>query len=246
MPRFLTVEELAAARGRPVLSAAGERVGDLEEIYYDNNTGEPEWLGIGTGFIVTKRVVVPTSGAHLSDDAFRLPYTRAQIESSPEVTGDQIDEETALALFDHYGIEPPPPPAPATEGGVATGETPAVTRHEEELLVGKRPVEAGAVRLRKWVETAPVAVDVELQRETVQVRREPIDQPVEGAAIGAQEIEVPVQAEAPVVQKQTVAKERIVVEKGVETETQTIEDEIRREHVEVEGAEPAAEEQLER
>ena len=50
-----------------------------------------------------------------------------------------------------------------------------------------------------------------------------------------QEVEVPLREEQPVVQKETVAKERIGLEKDVETERQTVGDEVRKERVEVEG-----------
>jgi hypothetical protein len=72
-----------------------------------------------------------------------------------------------------------------------------VTRSEEELVVGKQQTEPGRVRLRTWVETEPVALDVELQRETARVVREDIDEPVshDERAFGAEEIEVRLRAE---------------------------------------------------
>ena len=112
-----------------------------------------------------------------------------------------------------------------------------MTRSEEELQVGTRQTEAGSVRLRKWVETEPVALDVELQRETARVVREDLDQPVarDDAAFAEEEVEVPLRAEQAVTSKQTVAKERVGVEKDVETTTETVADEVRKERVEVEG-----------
>jgi uncharacterized protein (TIGR02271 family) len=236
------VEELAAARGKPVLSSEGKRIGDLDEIYFDDASREPEWLAIGTGFISTKRVVVPVAGAHLSEDGFHLPFTKEQVESSPAVDGEHIDNAKAAELFRYYGIEPPAhaPSEAETQAMPVADEAPAagpqaVTRHEEELVVGKRPVVAGSVRLRKWVETEPVAVDLALDRETVHVRREAINETVEGVELGAQELEVSLQAEEPVVEKHTVARERVVLEKDVATEHRTIEDELRKERVEVDG-----------
>ncbi len=111
-----------------------------------------------------------------------------------------------------------------------------MVRSEEELRVGTERVDAGRVRLRKWVETEPVERDVELRRETVDVHREPIDRPAAAGDIGEDEIEVTLQAERPVVQKDVVARERISLDKDVETEHATISDEVRRERVEVEGA----------
>ena len=112
-----------------------------------------------------------------------------------------------------------------------------MTRHEEELAVGKRTVQAGSVRLKKWVETESVQADVELQRETAHVTREPVDQAVSDVNIGEEEIEVPLTAEEAVAEKRTVAKERIGIEKDVETDVETVTDQLRKERVEVEGDE---------
>jgi len=116
---------------------------------------------------------------------------------------------------------------------VSSGDGRSLTRSEEELRVGKRDVEAGHVRLRKWVETEPVEADVALERETVHVNRERIDQPVSGAEIGEQTIETTLRAEEPVVEKQVVARERVSLDKDVEVEQRTVSDEVRRERVEV-------------
>ena len=115
-----------------------------------------------------------------------------------------------------------------------TGEA-TVTRSEEELRVGKEASMAGRARLRKWVETEPVEMDVELRRETARVTREQIDQPVGDAQIGDDEVEVELREELPVVQKQAVAKERVGLETDVETERATVSDQVRKERVEVEG-----------
>ena len=111
-----------------------------------------------------------------------------------------------------------------------------MTRSEEELRVGKREVESGRVRLRKWVETEPVSANVELRTESVHVNREPISGGVEGGRIGEQTIETTLHSEQAVVDKQTVAKERISLDKDVKVEQQTVTDEVRKERVEIDGA----------
>jgi uncharacterized protein (TIGR02271 family) len=115
-----------------------------------------------------------------------------------------------------------------------------MTRSEEELRVGKRPVDAGSVRLRKWVETEPVQASINLTRETVRVDREPIDEVVTGAEIGEQTIEVLLRDEEAVVDKQVVARERISLDKDAEERSETVSDEVRRERVEIDGADDAA------
>jgi stress response protein YsnF len=62
---------------------------------------------------------------------------------------------------------------------------------------------------------------------------QPVDRAVADVGLGDQEIEVPLRGEQPVVEKQAVAKERVGIEKDVETERETVRNELRKERVEV-------------
>ena len=252
MQNPMTLEDLSAVRGTPVYSSDGETIGKVDEIFIDNDTRQPEWIGLGSGAFSSKRVLVPVTGARMEADGFYVPYTKDQVQGTPNIDADEISQETEAELYSYYGL----PYSERTsesglpEGGYDTGTvetttevrdtTPVdtegtITRSEEELRVGKRQVQAGRVRLRKWVETQPVQEEVQLTRETARIEREPINQPVSGAELGEQQVEVALTEEQAVVDKQAVAKERITVDKDVETETQTVSDELSRERVEVEG-----------
>jgi uncharacterized protein (TIGR02271 family) len=236
----MTIDELQAARGEPVYSSDGEKIGSVEEIFYDEQTNQPEWVGIGTGFFGTKRVLVPLEGADLRGDALHVPYSKSHVKDSPDVDVDEISEDAERELYSYYGIQASerrsdtvlPEGREAPKG--RRGET-EVTRSEEELQVGKREVGAGRARLRKWVETEPVEADVELRRETARVTREPVDRRATGAEIGDEEVEVELRGEEPMVRKETVAKERVGLEKDVETDVETVRDQVRKERVDVEG-----------
>jgi uncharacterized protein (TIGR02271 family) len=239
MPDRITMDQLSEARGVPVYDGAQEKIGAVEEIFYDEQTQEPEWLGIGTGFFGTKRVLVPVEGAELREDGFYLPYAKERVKDSPDIDEEEISQETEQQLYAHYGLRYSERHSESglPEGGAGrTADTEAeasVTRSEEELEVGKREVDAGQVRLRKWVETEPAEMDVDLRRETARVTRERVDEPVGDAEIGEEEVEVSLRAEKAVAQKRTVAKERVGVEKDVETERETVRDELRKERVDL-------------
>ena len=224
----MQMEQLQQMRGAPVLDSTGDQIGKVEEIYYDVAGDRPEWIGLGTGFLGTKRVLVPVQSAQVQDDGIQVPFEKDHVKGAPDIDDDEISEETERELYAYYGLG-----GRSGNGDGDGGRT--VTRHEEELAVGTQQVETGQARLRKWVETEPVAMDVELRQETARVTREPVDEPVSGAEIGEDEIHVPLHRERPVVQKQTVAKERVGLETDVTTDRQTVEDEVRKERVEVEG-----------
>ena len=129
----------------------------------------------------------------------------------------------------------------ADTGGYAPGETTAgdaMTRSEERLNVGKETVEAGRARLRKYVVTENVTRTVPVSHEEVRVEREPItdtnrDAALSGEPISEDEHEVTLRAEEPVVEKRTVPKERVRLDKDVHTEEREVSDTVRSERIDV-------------
>ena len=248
MQHNMTMDQMLEMRGSPVYSSDGEKIGQVEEIYIDEQTQTPEWIGIGTGFFGTKRVLVPTAGTSMSEDGFTVPYSKDQVKDAPDIDEDEISQETERELSAHYGLdyserrsdtglpeESAKSDRSATTRGSRDTDEGEIVRSEEELHVGTERVRTGTARLRKWVETEPVEMDVELQREKVQVHREPVNQVVTGAEFREEEIEVPLHAEEAVVEKKTVAKERISVDRNEETTHERVTDEVRKERVAIEG-----------
>jgi len=248
----MTMEQLTELRGSPVYDQSGDKIGSVEEIFYDADTQQPEWIGIGTGFFGMKRVLVPVAGASMDADGVTVPYAKDMVKDTPDIDGDEISEDTERQLYSYYGLQYsdarsdstlPDTGMPSGSAGMAdvdldrsagvTSTDADMIRSEEELTVGKRQVEAGRLRVRKWVETEPVQADVTLERETAHIVREPINEPVSGAQIGDDTIDVTLEAEEAVVAKRTVAKERIGVDVDRESVTETVSDSVRKERVEV-------------
>jgi uncharacterized protein (TIGR02271 family) len=241
-------EEMSRVRldemyGAPVYDSVRDKIGKVEEIFYDQQTRVPEWIGIGMGFFGTKRVLVPVQGSRITEDGLIVAYSKEHVKDSPDIDEDEISQQCEADLAAYYGVGHSEQRAQTdrSEGGTQphareSGDgRQSVVRSEEELEVGTRSVETGRARLRKWVETEPVALDIELKREVARVTREQIDQPVGEHQFGEEEVELPLHAEKPVVQKRTVAKERVGLEKDVQRGTQTVEEEVRKERVEIEG-----------
>jgi len=116
----------------------------------------------------------------------------------------------------------------------------AMTRSEERLNVGTEKQATGRVRLRKYVTTENVTKTVPVQREEVRLEREPITEQNRGAAMGGpdlsdEEHEVILHEERPVVEKETVPVERVRLDKDTVTEDVTVNEEVRKEHIETDG-----------
>jgi uncharacterized protein (TIGR02271 family) len=111
-----------------------------------------------------------------------------------------------------------------------------VQRTEEELRAGTREREAGQFNVRKRVRTDREQVEVPTRREEVTVERVPVDSETTDAQIGDDEVRVPVTEEEIVVEKRPVAKEEIRIRKDVVEDTEVVEEDVRREEVDVEDA----------
>jgi uncharacterized protein (TIGR02271 family) len=238
-----TVEQLQESVGAPVYASDGAKVGSVDEIFFDNDTGEPEWLGVGKGIFKTKRVLVPLTGASAKDGAYHVPYSKEQIESSPDIQGDEISQETEAALYAHYGLpyseRRSDSGLPEAGPGVDTSTGDAMTRSEEELQVGKTTREAGRARLRKYVVSEDVTETVPVEREQVRVEREPITNAnvdeATGKDISEDVVEVPVMEEDVVAEKRVVPKERVRLGKDTVTEEKQVSEQLRKEEIEQEG-----------
>jgi uncharacterized protein (TIGR02271 family) len=111
-----------------------------------------------------------------------------------------------------------------------------VQRTEEELRVGTREREAGALNVRKRVRTDREQIEVPTRHEEVSVERVPVEGEATEAAIGEDEVSIPVTEEEVVVEKRPVAKEEVRIRKDVVEDTEVVEEDVRREEVEVDDA----------
>ena len=111
-----------------------------------------------------------------------------------------------------------------------------VQRSEEELVAGTREREAGAMKVRKRVRTDRERIEVPTKHEEVSVERVPVSGEATEAQIGEDEVSVPVTEEEVVVDKRAVAKEEVRVRKDVVEDTEVVEEDVRREEIDVEDA----------
>lgn len=130
--------------------------------------------------------------------------------------------------------------APAGHDTSGPNTDDAMTRSEERLDVGKTSQESGRARLRKYVTTETETRTVPVAKERAVVESEPVtggnlDEALDGPAISEEEHEVVLEEERPVVGKTTEPVERVRLGKETTVEEETVTEEVRKEHIEVEG-----------
>lgn len=121
---------------------------------------------------------------------------------------------------------------PAADPRDAADDTVRIPVRAEELVVEKRPVERGHLRLHKGVETIEQTLDVPIIFEEAVVERLSPDV-YDGTPGEPDEIVIPVYVEQLVVEKRQVLKEYVRIRKRRYEQQQTVREPIRREYVEV-------------
>ncbi|MDQ3058856.1 MAG: YsnF/AvaK domain-containing protein [Pseudomonadota bacterium] len=109
----------------------------------------------------------------------------------------------------------------------------------EEIEVGKREVDLGAVRVFSHTEVRPVQEQVQLREERAEIERRAVDRPATEADLKAFEgssIEIRETAERPVVSKTARVVEEVKVGTQATTHTETISDQVRNTVVDVENS----------
>jgi uncharacterized protein (TIGR02271 family) len=247
-------EDVLNWRGRDLLDNDGNKIGTIDDIYLDRGSDQPEWAVVTTGLFGTKRSFVPLSDAQPSEDGIRVPFEKATVKDAPKIDPDgELSRDEERTLYGHYGRDyhdydersgvRDADTTRGERGGPGTDTSgrntdDAMTRSEEELRVGTAERDAGRVRLKKYVVEDEVTETVPVRREEVRLEREPItdanrDAALDGPDISEEEHEMTLRSEEPVVEKRAVPKERVRLEKDVQTEQREVSETVRSERVDV-------------
>lgn len=123
------IERISEWRGQDVVDPEDQRIGRLEEIYYDRHGGSPGFACVKTGLFGRRLTFVPLVGASMARDHVRVAYPADQIKRSPSVEPDgQLTAEEEASLFEHYGLESPIDP---------DAQSPRLVRYQTEAAAAQ-------------------------------------------------------------------------------------------------------------
>ena len=260
------IDDPARLNGTTVIGGDGEKLGNVDAVYYDNATDKAEWVAVRSGLFGTRLTLVPLRRADLAGDELRVPFDKVQLKNAPHHdAGRELSSSDEADLYRYYGIDYTDRSARTAADGQMTdtqmtdaemtdaemteemaigrlrdGE--AMTRSEERMRVGTTSEETGRARLRKHVVTEHQQMTVPVSREEVRVEREPItdanrEAAMHGTDITEAEHEVVLHAERPVADTVVEPVERVRLGKQTVTEQQTVEGDVRKERIDFDGVE---------
>ncbi|MDQ3627976.1 MAG: PRC and DUF2382 domain-containing protein [Actinomycetota bacterium] len=245
-----------------VVGDDGSKIGNVGQVYLDDQTGEPEWVTVKSGMFGTAESFVPLAQANARGEDLQVPYGKDKVKGAPRVEDQEghLTQDQEAELYRYYGLEYT---EAGSDSGLPTGEVDqrtdrtdeagvvgqdtsgpttdeAMIRSEEQVRVGTERRETGRARLRKYVVTENVTQTVPVSREEVRVEHEPItdanrDQATSGAPMSEEEHELTLHEERPVVDKETVPVERVRMDTETVTGEQQVSEEVRKEQIEADG-----------
>ena len=312
----------------------GDKVGDVNEVFVDDDSGQPTFVDVNHGLFGMGNSLVPLRGHSVEGNTLTLAFAKDRIKGAPDFDVDKpLTPEQQSEIYQHYGIagaaggdnytggetrqdesassgasvhegesgnrtndtsgEALDPAAGtadsagsavagagAASAGVAGAGTagadaagaaekdgvPGTTtseettsnadskdteasddntliRNEEHLNVGTERVEAGEVRLRKYVVTDTETVEVPVTHEEVRVERTPIsaeDAEAQAKSGGldsnsTEDASVTLHEERPVINKETVPVEKVNLRTEEVSDTESVTEQVRKEEIDADG-----------
>jgi len=243
------------------LGLPGDRITLTDQSSSERTVQRPEAQGSFWAHI--KEMFMPERDRHVYQESMRrggcvLVTTVDEADADQAISrlelAGPIDLDQQEAAWRAQGWNPPSETNLSTEAAAqdssaaAGNETVKIPIVEEQLRVGKREVNRGAVRVRSYIVEEPVHEEVRLREEHVEVERRPVDAPTRPVVKGSPEdllqektIEVSERAEQAVVGKEARVTEEVLVNKSAGERTERIDETVRRTKVEVEdNRKPAA------
>ena len=107
MIRTSEIETLLCSGGT-VIDAVGEKVGAIQQIFLDDDTGQAEWVTVTTGRFGPE-ALVPLRDGVLYGTAIQVPYDRNKVKRAVLITGSGGPPSPAEAarLYVFYGCTDP-------------------------------------------------------------------------------------------------------------------------------------------
>jgi sporulation protein YlmC with PRC-barrel domain len=101
-----TLQDVQTWRGMKMVDADGDKIGTIEDILLDRQSGEPAWAAVKTGLFGLKHTLVPIRDAEVTgDNEVRVPLQKDTVKDAPRIDPDgELAPEEERKLWEHYGL----------------------------------------------------------------------------------------------------------------------------------------------
>jgi hypothetical protein len=105
-PSVVPSENVGAWRGKDVLGADGDKLGKLQDHYYDGESDEPAFAAVRSGTIGKRITLVPLRGASVGPEHLRVGYDKDQFRKAPSFGTDvELSMDDEAEAFRYFGMD---------------------------------------------------------------------------------------------------------------------------------------------
>ena len=101
----LTENDLSSVYTGDVLSASGEKIGSVGQIYLDDQSGEPTFVTANTGLFGMSQSFVPLRGARVENGNVVVDFDKTTVKDAPRIDDDgSLSPAEEDQLYVYYGM----------------------------------------------------------------------------------------------------------------------------------------------
>jgi hypothetical protein len=91
--------------GLNMLDREGAKIGRIEDVFVDPETGEPEWALVNTGLFGRRPTYVPLDSATEERQSVLVPYAKEHVHDAPNFdSGHDLSPADEEGIYRHYGL----------------------------------------------------------------------------------------------------------------------------------------------
>lgn len=173
----MRLEEVESWKGQQVVDSDDERIGKVEDVFFETTSREPRFLCVKSGLLGKRLSVVPLSGAAWSRDYVRVAFSKEQVKDGPQTDpGAELDPAAERELAAHYDLgedDSSSGEGPRYESGSARDERLARAEEAEQRAAElERTADEKAAEAKEGAKSAAAQRDraSEAQREEEEAR----------------------------------------------------------------------------
>ena len=103
---MIPVENIADWRGQEVVDPKGDKLGKLEEVYFDGETDEPAFIAVKTGRLSKSITLVPLARASVGREYLRVAHAKGDFKKAPSFDTDrELSLNDEARAYRYFGLE---------------------------------------------------------------------------------------------------------------------------------------------
>jgi hypothetical protein len=102
----VAIEDIKEWRGQDILDPQGQKLGKLDEVYYDTETDAPAFGAVKSGLVGKHVTLVPLAGASAGQSYIRVATPKEQFKDAPSIDTDvELTPEDEASSYGHFGLD---------------------------------------------------------------------------------------------------------------------------------------------